>query len=595
MELYIIQNKTPVENREKNAEVQIGIAPLAANAPICVDPDKLFGRHLAILGNTGSGKSCSVAGLIRWSLQTAKEFSQKNNKPLNSRFIILDPNGEYSDLFDDIDKPVRKYKIKLDEENDDKQLKIPAWMWNSHEWISFSQAAPGAQRPLLLQALTDIKRGTTVSESLKIRVHSFLSSRKSLFKSYIVDIPNAEVNFPRFSGFTDSLEKFVNDLEFYEHAINIENEILEALASIKETVKELLRLRLLRRANGEIYKDANGNTRYTTFTNHDLENILVSINNVINSLNISTTSISDINPDTPIKFNIDKLTPHLLQLAEAQDGNMVQFVHMLSLRMRFLVADERLKTVVNPAEEISLENWLNEFIGKDKADNGQIAIIDLSLIPSVVVHIIIAVFSRLVFEAIQRFRRMNHKELPTVLILEEAHTFIRDNRFDGTRYSQLCQDVFERIAREGRKFGLSLVLSSQRPSELSPTVLSQCNTFLLHRIVNDKDQDLVRRLVPDNIGALLKELPVLPTRKAIILGWASPIPILVEMRELEEKYRPHSNDPEFWDVGVGNQDRNIDWSIIANDWQGTEGSVEENNDPNESFNNNETQEEDLPF
>ena len=213
--------------------------------------------------------------------------------------------------------------------------------------------------------------------------------------------------------------------------------------------------------------------------------------------------------------------------------------------MRFLVADERLKTVVNPAEEISLENWLNEFIGKDKADNGQIAIIDLSLIPSVVVHIIIAVFSRLVFEAIQCFRRMNHKELPTVLILEEAHTFIRDNRFDGTRYSQLCQDLFERIAREGRKFGLSLVLSSQRPSELSPTVLSQCNTFLLHRIVNDKDQDLVRRLVPDNIGALLKELPVLPTRKAIILGWASPIPILVEMRELEEKYRPHSNDPEF--------------------------------------------------
>jgi DNA helicase HerA-like ATPase len=89
--------------------------------------------------------------------------------------------------------------------------------------------------------------------------------------------------------------------------------------------------------------------------------------------------------------------------------------------------------------------------------------------------------------------------------------------------AETCRQIFEKIAREGRKFGLGLVLASQRPSELSATVLAKCNTFLLHRIVNDEDQRLlVRRLMPDSLMALLNELPVVPSQEAIILGWAVP-------------------------------------------------------------------------
>jgi len=160
--------------------------------------------------------------------------------------------------------------------------------------------------------------------------------------------------------------------------------------------------------------------------------------------------------------------------------------------------------------------------------------------------------------------------------LEEAHSFVRKYRDDDeTSQAKMCCQVFERIAREGRKFGLGLLLSSQRPSELSPTVLSQCNTFLLHRLVNDKDQELVRKLVPDNLGELLNELPVLPTRKAILLGWAAPIPILVEINELKEEDRPRSADPEFWDVWTGRKKREIDWTRISDDWLGeSSGGVE---------------------
>ena len=179
-------------------------------------------------------------------------------------------------------------------------------------------------------------------------------------------------------------------------------------------------------------------------------------------------------------------------------------------------------------------------------------------------HIVVAVLSRLTFEAVQRYRKINKQELPTTIVLEEAHTFLRDFGINGN----ICLETFERIAREGRKFGLSMVLSSQRPSELSQTVLSQCNTFLLHRIVNDRDQELVRKLVPDSLSGLLKELPILPSRKAILVGWAFPIPVLVEMNYLLKEHRPKSNDPEFWDIWIGKKDRVIDWDKIVRDWQG---------------------------
>ncbi|MGH9204576.1 MAG: ATP-binding protein, partial [Vicinamibacterales bacterium] len=133
----------------------------------------------------------------------------------------------------------------------------------------------------------------------------------------------------------------------------------------------------------------------------------------------------------------------------------------------------------------------------------------------------------------------------------------------------LCRETFERIAREGRKFGVGLVLSSQRPSELSPTALAQCNTFLLHRIVNDQDQRLVAGLVPDNLRGLLRELPSLPSRQAILLGWAAPIPVLVEVKELAEEHRPRSEDPRYWDVWSGQELRSIDWKAVEDDWLGT--------------------------
>jgi hypothetical protein len=285
-----------------------------------------------------------------------------------------------------------------------------------------------------------------------------------------------------------------------------------------------------------------------------------------------------ISEDAPLFFDVNMLAEHLERIATEQGGNLSAFISTLGLRIRGMVADHRLGAVIGRNPPTSFDAWLRDYVGDDGARNGQVAVVDLSLVPSEIVHVVVAVLARLVFESLQRYRRRNPAGLsrPTVLVLEEAHTFVRRVREDegpAATPAQLCRETFERIAREGRKFGLGLVLSSQRPSELSPTVLAQCNTFLLHRIVNDADQNLVGRLVPDNLGGLLRELPSLPSRQAILLGWATPIPVLVEVEELPYAQRPRSADPDFWAVWTRKEARPVDWTSIAKEWgDGDEGN-----------------------
>ena len=245
------------------------------------------------------------------------------------------------------------------------------------------------------------------------------------------------------------------------------------------------------------------------------------------------------------------------------------YVETMLMRVKTLISDAKLKPVICPESKITLDSWLDEYICPSSNNDGSITIIDLSLLPAEVTHIITSVMARVTLEVLQRYRRQENGEtLPTVLVMEEAHTFIKryNTDTDNENATAMCTRVFEKIAREGRKYGLGLVLSSQRPSELSPTVISQCNSFLLHRLSNDKDQELVGKLVPDNLRGLLRELPSLPSRNAILLGWASELPVMVRMNYLEEKYRPKSDDPEYWNVWTSSE-RTVNWKTVADRWQ----------------------------
>jgi len=551
------QLRSIVESGERK-RVKIGTSPLAGNAKVCIDPDRLFGRHLAVLGNTGSGKSCSVAGLIRWSLEQAQ---QESDSFPNARFIVLDPNGEYTRAFSDSKAPAkaRIFKVTPDTESGEFQLQIPLWFWDSAEWCSFTQASSKTQRPTLIQALRVVKDGQTEpAENKSHDTRRFLRTVLSTIQiEKNIGVPWGA--FPKPKLFYQKLEKFKLGLE--PELDSLSGEELTALDNLVEYIEELCVPRRIQYAD-------------FVFTRQEVDKLLELTSSGHSAFGGNEGDNLPVDVDAPHKFKGDSLLRSVESAAEML--NVSVYAETMLIRIRSLLADTRMKSIIGDTEDLSLHEWLSTYIGEDSAKNGCITVIDLSLVPTEVVHIITAVIARVVFEALQRYRQLNTVTLPTVLVMEEAHIFIKRYNMDAENQdvASVCCQVFERIAREGRKFGLGLVLSSQRPSELSQTVLSQCNTFLLHRISNDRDQELVNKLVPDNLRGLLRELPSLPSQNAILLGWASELPVLVKMNDLPQSQQPHSDDPDFWNVWTGKDvdgksvDRNADWKPIADNWQG---------------------------
>jgi DNA helicase HerA-like ATPase len=562
------QLRSIVESGERR-RVKIGTSPLAADAEVCVDPNRLFGRHLAVLGNTGSGKSCSVAGLIRWSLEQATK-ARTQGLP-NARFVVLDPNGEYSRAFSEDDPTVQARIFKVNPKAGEHALKVPLWFWNSAEWCSFTQASARTQRPLLRRALREVKAGRSgivepTEEERKLTLRRYLSS---ILITVQRDLRSGAIQTDE-SKFGFRLKAFYSDLEPKRQDFPS-----CGLEAINDAISTALK------ATFQSFIDKTGKTveYYRSFTESQ-------VSQIVNALRSSVESLGGIiyqegpDEDVPLPFSGTDLADHLEILAEQE--NVSQYLDFLIARIRTFLSDPKMKAVIEDTEHLDLEAWLSDYIGSDNAEGGSVSVIDLSLVPTEVVHVATAVIARMIFEALQRYVQFNGVALPTVLVMEEAHTFIKRYKEDVENQdaASICCQVFERIAREGRKFGLGLVLSSQRPSELSPTVLSQCNTFLLHRISNDRDQELVHKLVPDNLRGLLRELPSLPSQSAILLGWASELPVLVKMKDLPKSQQPRSDDPEFWGVWIGEDEggqaisRPAHWERIAQGWQAGSGERE---------------------
>jgi hypothetical protein len=548
------QLRSIVESGEKR-RVKIGTSPLASDAQVFVDPNRLFGRHLAVLGNTGSGKSCSVAGLIRWSLEQAQVDCSA--RP-NARFIVLDPNGEYTRAFG-ADDPVAKARIfKVNPASGERALEVPLWFWNSAEWASFAQASTKTQRPTLIHALRLVRSGETEpAEDPSHELRRFLRT--------IVTTIRIEKNtgspwgaFPKPKSFYEKIEKW---------KIGLEPEISRFASDQKDKLEEFIsRIDALCTPRRVPYP-------HYDFTRPEIDQLAAAASAAHSAFGGAESDVLPPDVDAPRPFDGSSLLRAVEAVSEML--GVSEHVETLLIRIRTLLNDVRMKPVLGSSTGVSLDRWLSDYIGADKAAEGCISIIDLSLVPPDVVHILTAVIARMVFEALQRYVKVSGVALPTVLVMEEAHTFIKRYKEDieNQDAASVCCQVFERIAREGRKFGLGLVLSSQRPSELSPTVLSQCNTFLLHRISNDRDQELVHRLVPDNLKGLLRELPSLPSQSAILLGWATELPVLVRINNLPRSQQPRSEDPDFWGVWVGKDEhgkpmpRKIEWERIASDWQ----------------------------
>lgn len=421
-------------------QLQLGCFVADPSAKAVADGDRLFQRHAALLGSTGSGKSWSVA-LI---LERAKALAHPN-------LIVFDMHGEYVPLTEGADPIGRRFRIAGpgDANADGDALYLPWWLLNQEEMQALLLDRSEQNAPNQAARLTHHVRALK-DEQLAAEKKDDVTSR------FTVDSP---IPF--------SLTELITRLD----------------ADDKEMVAG---------ARGE------------------------------------------------------KAGPF--------NGKLTRFV----ARLRARVEDRRYGFMFAPPEDEVGYDWLHEFAKDLLGTDPGIKIIDFSEVPSDVLPIVVGVLARVLYEI--HFWTAEKKRTPVTLVCDEAHLYLPVGEPGAAEMRAL--DSFERIAKEGRKYGVSLLVVSQRPSDVSRTVLSQCNNFIVLRLTNDQDQAVVRRLMPDSMEGLTAALPLLDVGEALLLGDAIVLPTRIRLDM--PRVKPTSATMRFW----------TDWNSSAVDGDDLVAAVE---------------------
>jgi DNA helicase HerA-like ATPase len=226
----------------------------------------------------------------------------------------------------------------------------------------------------------------------------------------------------------------------------------------------------------------------------------------------------------------------VLDAKVSKDGGFIGDFDWFISRLETKLNDTRLTFLLNPLTENNeiyktkdFEEILRQFLGYIEKSN--VSIVDLSGVPFEVLSLTVSLISRLIFDFAFHYSKLKHKldetnDIPFMIVCEEAHNYIP--RIGGAEYKASKKSI-ERIAKEGRKYGLSLMVVSQRPSEVSDTIFSQCNNFLALRLTNRVDQSYIKALLPDSSSGLIDLLPSLNQGEAFIVGDAVLMPSLVQL------------------------------------------------------------------
>lgn len=262
--------------------------------------------------------------------------------------------------------------------------------------------------------------------------------------------------------------------------------------------------------------------------------------------------------DSPVFFEIDEV----LAFAKEKNEEMVQGARDMKAgplngklsnfvsRLENKISDKRLEFLLGEkSKKISFEDTLKQLIGYTK-NTSNVTIIDLSGVPFEVLSITVSLISRILFEFGYYYKRLRvsknseetiNNDIPLLLVYEEAHKYVPNN--DLAKY-RASKESIERIAKEGRKYGVSLLLASQRPSEISETIFSQCNNFLALRLTNPADQNYVKRLLPDTLGNIVDKMPSLKAGECLLIGDAVVLPSIVQVEKCDPE--PSSKDIPYW-------------------------------------------------
>ena len=489
-------NKKPIGNdKYMYTSLPIGKSIIFPDYEVKIDIDKFFGSHSAVLGNTGSGKSCTIASM----LQTL--YKLENNSATGSTFIFFDVNGEYKQAFENLkdNKDIQVTNFSIDTEATNEKFQLPHWFLNIDEWALLLKASEKSQLPILRNAL-----GFTQKLSKDVIYHIYACNIMYVFENW--DSPVAKrqriVSLIQKAKFPS--DKPVDFSSFNAQYGNFGDRAGDPQAAKKE---EDFKISVRQYIKEDIVIDLKFNSNYFEFK--DLEQAL---ENAI--------------------------------LYEEYHGNKQIRDYCSSMITRFKSIKERedFKFLTTTQNDKSIDEYIYSLLGIEKQEDNaikknQVIIIDLNSANDETVEVISCVISRLIFEKLKTAKDRN--QFPINLVLEEAHRYI------STESGKIFGDanrIFERIAKEGRKYGMFLLVSSQRPSELSRTVLSQCSNFIVHRIQNPEDLSHIRQITPHISETILKRLPSIPTQHALIFGHSVNLPTTFKVNEANPKPKSDNNE-----------------------------------------------------
>jgi DNA helicase HerA-like ATPase len=433
-----------------------------------IDANKFFSKHIALVGSTGSGKSCTVAKILQDVVGISKQRNAYVAKQKNAHVIIFDIHSEYKAAFDlHSDEKFTLNNLGVD------NLILPYWLLNSDE----------------LEAL--------FLEGNDNNHHN----QSSQFKRAV--ILNKELHNPGVKVTYDTPVYFNID-EVLNYIINLNNEVIGKLA-------------------GE------------------------------HKPKLSDKSlVHDIDKKEYFSKKLEFVTSSTAAAEKASNGGFHNEFNRFIPRLETTLGDKRLSFILRPQKVDKsdyktgdFEAILKQFLGY--VDKSNVTIIDLSGIPFEVLSITVSLISRLVFDFAFHYSKLRHNadeqnDIPFMIVCEEAHNYIP--RTGGAEYSASKKSI-ERIAKEGRKYGLSLMVVSQRPSEVSETIFSQCNNFVSLRLTNVNDQNYIKGLMPDNSNAIAEILPNLGQGECLIVGDAVLIPSIVKLEKPNPE--PKSQSVNFQD------------------------------------------------
>ena len=475
-----------------------------------VQLDDFFGGHVAILGNTGSGKSCTTASILQSLFGKTDEHIARG-----ATFILFDVNGEYSQAL----KPLASAggigvtEVVLDGTSTEGKFQLPHWFLKQGEWELLLQASEKTQLPVLRTALglTSLFRNNT-PETLEAKEHFISTCVIECFRGADGDSP------------VSKFQRVLSLLQKYPTAT----------------------------LNAGLLTQYGANFQYGNFVP---QNNLTAFLEVFQGKLRQDVSLPAYTGD-PFSFeDLEEALDFAILYEEAHGNRQIRdYCSQMVTRFKSLKerADYEFLRCEPNAGNVSEADFLNKILGVEVTQGGlkkknQLVILNMNAVEDEVVELVASVIARMTFRALRRAEPRNR--FPVHLLLEEAHRYVAER---NSGFSIDATSVYERIAKEGRKYGLFLMVASQRPSELSKTVLSQCSNFVIHRIQNPDDLSQIRQMTPFISDNVLKRLPSLPKQHALIFGTAVNLPTTFKV--LDANPIPLSDDAkirELWFHGTG--------------------------------------------